>query len=117
VAKNKDDIGLSILLEMDGEVFPMDNGYWTKFSIKKVGPDAHIPHGIKYSLTLHDRNNKRIVGYDNAHGVKPRKRKYAGKRLVWDHKHNKEKIRAYEFESPGQLMEDFWKDVNGILEN
>jgi len=82
-----------------------------------VEPDAHIPHGIKYSLTLHDRNNKRIVGYDNAHGVKPRKRKYAGKRLVWDHKHNKEKTRAYEFESPGQLMEDFWKDVNEILEN
>jgi hypothetical protein len=40
VAKNKDDIGLSILLEMDGEVFPMDNGYWTKFSIKKVEPDG-----------------------------------------------------------------------------
>jgi len=35
--------------------------------------------------------------------------------LEWDHKHNKEKIQAYEFESPGQLMEDFWKDVNEII--
>jgi hypothetical protein len=23
--------------------------------------------------------------------------------------------KAYEFESPGQLMEDFWKDVNEIV--
>ena len=114
--KRVDDIELSILLEMDGEVFPMDNGYWTKFSVKRVEPDENIPHGIKYSLTLHDRSNKRVVGYDNAHAVKSRSKRFSGKRLVWDHKHNKEKVKAYEFESPGQLMEDFWKDVSEIIE-
>ncbi len=83
--------------------------------MKRVDPDVHIPHGIKYSLTLHDCSNKRVLGYDNAHGIKPGNKKYGGKRLVWDHKHNKEKIQVYEFEGPGQLMEDFWKDVNLII--
>jgi len=96
VAKNIDVTGLSVLLEMDGEVFQMDNGYWTKISVKRVVPDEHIPHGIKYSLTLHDRSNKRVMGYDNAHGIKPGNKKYSGKIIVWDHKHNKEKIQIYE---------------------
>ena len=27
----KDDAGLNTLLDLNGEIFPMDNGYWTKF--------------------------------------------------------------------------------------
>lgn len=42
-------LGLDYLLELDGEIFPMDNGYWTKFEAKKVGPNDKIPHGIKCS--------------------------------------------------------------------
>lgn len=82
-------LGLDYLLELDGEIFPMDNGYWTKFEAKKVGPNEKIPHGVKYSLTLHDRNNTRILGYDNAHGIKPNKTKLKAKRTEWDHKHEK----------------------------
>ena len=94
----------------------MSGGYWTKFEVKKVEANKHIPHGIKYSLTLHNRKNKRIVGYDNAHGIKPKRKKYGAKRIVWDHKHSQNIIETYEFETPGQLLEDFWKDVNKIVD-
>ncbi len=73
-------IGLESLLELDGEIFPMEKGYWTKIEAKMVQPNDKIPHGIKYSLTLHDRNNSRILGYDNAHGFKSENRRYGAKK-------------------------------------
>ena len=109
------DLGLDVLLELDGEIFPMDNGYWTKFEARKVCMTDQIPHGIKYSLTLHNRQNQRILGFDNAHGVKLKKHRYAAKKITWDHKHLKKQVQDYEFESAGQLMEDFWQEVDKIL--
>ena len=52
---------LENLLNLDGEVFPMDSGYWVKFDVKRVGVSISIPHGIKYSLTLHNKRNNRVV--------------------------------------------------------
>ena len=109
------DIGLEVLLELDSEIFPMDNSYWTKIEAKVVVANEHIPHGIKYSLTLHDQNNVRILGYDNAHGIKPKRKKYGAKRVVWDHRHERKIVEPYEFESAAQLLEDFWNDVEKIL--
>ena len=103
------------LLHLDGEVFPMDNGYWTKFEVKCVELNRNIPHGIKYSITLHDRNNKRVIGFDNAHAYKPKKKKYGARKITWDHKHHKERIFLYEYESASQLLEDFWAEVEKIL--
>ncbi len=111
----KDEIGLETLLEMDGEIFPMDNGYWTKIEARESVSNEHIPHGIKYSLTLHNRNNIRILGYDNAHGIKPKRKKYGVKRIEWDHKHERKVVEPYEFETPAQLLEDFWENVERIL--
>ena len=37
-------------------------------------PKPEIPHGIRYNLTLHNRHNKRVMGFDNAHAVKGKKR-------------------------------------------
>lgn len=93
----------------------MDNGYWTKIEAKAVSPNDKIPHGIKYSLTLHDKNNTRVIGYDNAHGIKPKRNNYCGKRLEWDHKHERHVVTPYEFETAAQLLEDFWNDVNSII--
>ncbi len=109
------DSGLEALLELDGEVFPMDNGYWTKFEVRMVEASDKIPHGIRYSLTLHDRHNRRILGYDNAHGIKPSKRGFGARRVEWDHKHEQRTVVPYSFKSAGRLMEDFWNDVNRIL--
>lgn len=116
VADHKEiDHGLDTLLELDGEVFPMDNGYWVKMEARKVDRNEHIPHGVRYSLTLHDRNNVRVLGYDNAHRVKPKRRKYGASRSTWDHKHERNRIKLYEFENTGQLLEDFWKDVDAVV--
>lgn len=117
IDKQRTDRGLEALLDLDGEVFRMENGYWTKFEAREVEPSAQIPHGIKYSLTLHDRHNQRILGYDNAHGVKPKRKNFAAKRTAWDHKHHRESVEAYEFEDAGRLMEDFWADVDQVLQS
>lgn len=111
------DTGLRTLLELDGEVFPMDNGYWTKFEVKNVEANKHIPHGIKYSLTLHDRNSRRVLGFDNAHGTKPKKKKFGAKRVEWDHKHKMNRVSTYEFENAGQLLKDFWNGVDEMMNN
>jgi hypothetical protein len=110
-----EDASLGTLLDLDGENFPMDNGYWTKFEAYRVAPTEQIPHGIRYSLTLHDRNNTRVLGFDNAHTFKPKKNRHTARKITWDHKHKREKVRPYEFESASRLIEDFWKDVAEIL--
>ena len=112
---NKNDFGLDVLLQLNNEIFPMENGYWTKIEAKIVAINEHIPHGIKYSLTLHNPSNIRILGYDNAHGIKSKKKKYGAKRIVWDHRHERKIVESYEFENAAQLLEDFWADVEKIL--
>ena len=112
---SKEDATLETLLDLDGEVFPMDSGYWTRFQARRVPPTKHIPHGIKYSLTLHDRHNNRVLGFDNAHAYKRKQQKYHARKVTWDHEHHMEKIQDYEFESASQLIEDFWKAVEAIL--
>jgi len=110
-----DDVALETLLNLDGEVFPMENGYWTKFEVKRVEPEERIPHGIKYSLTLHDRSNRRVFGIDNAHPYKPKRKRFGAAKTTWDHRHLREKVVPYEFESPGSLLEDFWQGVEKIV--
>ena len=77
--------------------------------------NKHIPHGIRYNLSLHDKHNRRVLGFDNAHAIKPKKKKYGARKVTWDHKHQKEKVLSYEFESAGQLLEDFWTAVDKYL--
>jgi hypothetical protein len=93
----------------------MENGYWTKFEAYQVEANKHIPHGVIYSLSLHDKHNTRVLGFDNAHAVKPKKKKYGARKVTWDHEHQKEKVLSYEFESAGQLLEDFWAAVDKYL--
>ena len=112
---SKEDASLDTLLDLDGEVFPMDNGYWTKFKASRVAPTPQIPHGIRYSLTLHDRNNTRILGFDNVHTLKPKRKNYGARKISWDHKHKIERVYTYEFQSASQLIEDFWKAVEEII--
>ncbi len=117
MARSGIDSGLETLLQLDGEVFSMDNGYWVKFKVHITPKNIHIPHGIKYSLTLHGKYNRRIIGYDNAHGITPpKKKKFSGIRQIWDHRHKETNVQPYEFESAYQLLEGFWEDVNRIME-
>jgi hypothetical protein len=107
--------GLEYLLMLHGEIFRMDNGYWTKIEAWMTSTTEQVPHGIRYSLTLHDHNNDRVLGYDNAHHIKPKLKQFAVEKTTWDHKHLKNKVKQYEFESAYQLLEDFWKEVDSYL--
>ena len=110
--------GLDTLLELDGSVFEQDAGFWIKIEAKKVEASPHVPHGIKYSLTLHDRNGTRVLGYDNAHALKPKwKFNHAGRRLTFDHKHRHRTDRGvtYAFSTGYRLLADFFDEVDVIL--
>ena len=108
------DSGMDALLSLNGTTFNLDNGYWVKFTAYQVTPNKHKPHGIDYSLTLHNRYNDRIIGFDNDHAP-PRKRKgYVGRKVEWDHEHKIDIIQPYDFKTPVQLLEDFWASVNKV---
>ena len=76
--------GLVALLDLDGEVFPMENGFWTKIDAKIVMRNDGIPHGVRYSLTLRNRSNQRVLGYDNAHSPKMGRKGFGNKMTEWD---------------------------------
>lgn len=93
----------------------MDNGYWVKFEASRVEPNMQVPHGIRYCVTLHDRYNRRVLGFDNAHAVTPKRKRFGGRKVTWDHQHRRDDISGYEFESPGQLLEDFWREAERMM--
>jgi hypothetical protein len=59
------------------------------------------------------------VGYDNAHypkvGTGPAAKSQQRSRGC-DHRHYRERLTWYDFESPERLIEDFWRDVQTILD-
>jgi hypothetical protein len=78
----------------------------------KVAPSKDRPHGLQYSITLHNPKGERMLGYDNAHGVDaPASRK----KRAFDHRHYRGKSKTYIFRSPAELLVDFWEDVEVIL--
>ncbi len=113
-----DDFTLSALLDLDGHRFTIENGEYTiKFVVSLTRPTENIPHGIRYSLTLHDKNGIRVLGYDNSnHDYRPlSKRQYVARRIEWDHRHHKETVTQYGFSTAANLLEDFWEDVRRVI--
>lgn len=113
-----DDDNLINLLELDGERFVISeiSGLWVKFEAKKVSKTNERPHGIKYSFTLHDRSNIRIMGFDNAHAIENHSKKKTSFQRTYDHKHEgvNNKPKPYKYENASKLLEDFWKEVDLI---
>ena len=75
-------------------------------------------HDIRQSPTRHDRYGTRVLGYDNAHAVKPPKKfKFAGQRLPYDHRHrtSSDKGVPYAFETADRLLEDFFAEVDRVI--
>lgn len=115
----QEEFGIATLIDLHDQIIDQGNGYWIKIEAWRVEPNAFIPHGIRYSLTLHEPYGKRILGYDNAHAVKPPKKfKFAGIRLPYDHKHRhvSDKGLPYAFEDAYQLLSDFFKEVDQVLQ-
>jgi hypothetical protein len=73
----------------------------------KAGPSR--PHGIKYSLTLHDPKGRRLYGLDNAHR--------ADRRRAFDHRHvyGARQMVAYNYRGPVALLDDFYREAERIL--
>lgn len=103
--------GWDCLLNLDGVTMIIDErlGFWVKFVARAVPKSAAIPHGVNYSLTLHDRRGSRVLGFDNAHRI--------GKQGQFDHWHRSSDDlgRRYAFESPEKLLADFWQEVDRVL--
>lgn len=112
------DSGIGTLLELDGTVIDQEGGYWVKIQAWSVELSKKYPHGIRYTLSLHEPYGKRIMGYDNAHAVKPpKKHKFVGRVQAYDHKHRhaSDKGVPYEFKDAYQLLTDFFADVDRVL--
>lgn len=104
------DHSLEYLLDLNGEIAEVGDGFWVKFNIRHIKVDKERPYGIKYSLTLHNEKGERVLGYDNAHAPYENK-----KGDEFDHIHKGERIKRYNYSSAEKLMEDFWNDVNKFL--
>lgn len=113
----KKDSGLDTLLELDGQIMVVDSAgkHWVKFIVKKVDPSPKRPHGLSYSLTLHDKIGARLVGFDNAHSVSTGSG--PGKRTSeqHDHKHRIRTVKPYEYTDAAALLTDFWTEVDKVL--
>ena len=114
----REDLGITTLIDLHDQILDQGDGYWIKIEAWIVPVSKDIPHGVRYTLTLHEPYGKRILGYDNAHAVKPPKKfKYAGTRLPYDHKHRhvSDKGVPYEFKDAHQLLSDFFVEVDRVL--
>ena len=111
IGNMSDNSGWEDLLNLNGITFVIDEhlGLWVKFVVRHVPSTSEIPHGIGYSLTLHNRVGKRLLGFDNSHAV--------GKRNEFDHwhRHEADPGRIYTFETPNQLLADFWREVDRVI--
>src|SRR5579863_3013196 len=105
-----EDHELDVLLDLDGFEFRFGRGYRVKIAAQRATPTEGRPHGIKYSLSLHDPNGRRIYGLDNAHGTRGRKPEF-------DHRHvyGGGRRAPYRYRGPAQLLEDFYREVERIL--
>ena len=105
-----EDHELEVLLSLDGFEFQFGSGYRVKIEAQRVAATRGRPHGIKYSLTLHDPAGRRIYGLDNAHGTRRR-------RPEFDHRHvyGGGRLVPYAYRGPAELLENFYREVERIL--
>ncbi len=108
---------LENLLDLDGDIYVIDEtaGYWVKFAVRRVTPSPGRPHGVEYSLTMHDSNNRRLVGFDNAHPVPQTKRARRSGSRAYDHRHRLGAVKPYKYENAAKLVADFWEVVDDAL--
>jgi len=93
----------------------VEGAFWVKFEVKQAPATAEKPHGLDYSLTLHDGESERLLGFDNAHSIREGSGPGARTRIEYDHKHKGDRVRFYVYEDAATLLADFWTEVDFIL--
>lgn len=110
---NNHDKTLLHLPELDGVNYVVDDnlGLWIKFVVKRINITDERPHGIRYSLSLHNRLNQRMLGFDNAHSIASITK---NKIITYDHYHteNPGRMKIYHYENAATLLQDFWAAVD-----
>ena len=107
------------LLDLNGEVLVIDErGHVVKFAVRRTDVTEARPHGLSYSLTLHDSSGRRLMGIDNAHAVEHAGGKFVEQPRVYDHLHRgpEDEGSPYKFVSAGKLIVDFWAEVERLLD-
>ena len=121
--------GLNYLLELDRATFVFERGFWVRIRTWRVMKSRAMPHGIRYSLSLHDKNGRRLLGFDNAHAPLAGRGGSGRSSEVYDHVHyspghaSKSKAKSakesdtkpYRFVSAEQLLIDFFTAVEREL--
>ena len=83
-----------------------------KFEVQRVQPSPERPHGVQYSLTLHDSANRRLVGSITRTQLR-HVRLGAGQSL--DHRHRLGIAKPYRYRGATQLIDNFWEMVDQVL--
>lgn len=103
---------LDTLLDLDGQVIVLpDSGHLIRFRVTRIPASPEKPHGLDYSLTLHSPSGERLVGFDNG----PHRIKGLKKGNPRDHKHRIRTVRPYDYSDAGQLLADFYAEVDSVL--
>ncbi len=82
---------LQFLLGFNGHAHRYPSGYWLKFEITKVEANDGKPHGLDYSFALHGPDNRRLIGFDNAHSAPAKGARFKKRPKAMDHWHRTEK--------------------------
>jgi len=94
------------LLDFHGRTYWLVNVWSIRLSIVESPVSKERPHGIRYSLTLHDVDGTRLLGFDNATG--------RTRRITSDHWHpfRRTKVHVpYKFIDADTLLVDFFTAV------
>ncbi|MDP6688708.1 MAG: DUF6516 family protein [Alphaproteobacteria bacterium] len=119
MSKGHEDPSVAFFLELDGTVHFVDEKcrFRVEIQARRTEVTPERPHGLSYSLTLHDADGSRILGFDNAHPV-PANRGPGGRRHKYhDHRHRFETTRIYAFTDTETLISDFYRAVDRVLKD
>lgn len=109
----------SYLFDIAGTIIDQGGGFWVRIEAWPVTPSDGIPHGIRYSLTLHNADGRRILGFDNAHPTGRRSLGSGGhgNPRPFDHRHRKGRKGAvpYRYRGTYELLTDFFDEVDRTL--
>ena len=89
------------LLDYHGMWLWLEQDWTVRCRIWRVAVTEGVPHGIRYSFTLHDGTGERLLGFDNAHNIP--------EQLEYDHRHafrNLGRRIPYRYSTGDQLLAD-----------